>query len=365
MPELIINDEWVLKKLGYWANLARPGLIAPGFNIGWESLFSNENIQAFLKSLNISLESFEQIYDKALGLEKFISITNSRYRDHLSHSVRVAVLGHFLLKEVLFSPSQITLCEHLCEQNNLSNNDFIKSWWIASLFHDICYPISKLDSSIKSIIKQVNCVFHPYSIIQKPPVLDFMTDDKTLRDSLQTLKKNMKKSLSRGAYQDFEFALNSTINSEKMDHGVLGALFLLMLNEDKDDTTVLDATKAIALHNLKTELVFEEEPLASFLILCDEIQEWGRGVREVTGDFYSFKTRVLIKKMKFAAEDDSFSFHSTFENELDLKKTDFQTDKFDKGKHANLGRIKRKREFPTFTISYDIKGKSYQFSKTI
>lgn len=368
MFELTVNDEWVLKKLGYWANISRPERIAPGFAVSWESLFSDGRIQAFIRSLNVDPKSFGRLYEKAAELEKFIYMTNSRYRDHLSHSVRVAVLGHYLLKEApVLTSTGLNLGEYFCQHKSFGMKDLLKSWWIASLFHDICYPIANLYTSIKALIEQINDAFSPLAVIPRPPLFDFNVEAKESNDAVDILTQIMKSSLNTDAYREFETARDVTLSSEELDHGISGALFLLMLTHGKHDEALCEAAKAIALHTLKAiEVVLEEEPVAGLLILCDEIQEWGREIREANGYFYSFKTRVLIDKMKLIVEDGSLFFQSTFENELDMKRTDFRTDQFEKGKTLKLGRIKRKAGGkPSFSISYNVKGKSYQFSLSI
>jgi hypothetical protein len=65
-----------------------------------------------------------------------------------------------------------------------------------------------------------------------------------------------------------------------LDHGVLGAVNMTsrFINEPLN-IRVKNSARAIALHNQKElPIKFSEDPLAFLLVLCDELQEWGREV---------------------------------------------------------------------------------------
>lgn len=371
MFEVIIDDEWVLKKIAYWANLSRVKTIAPGFSITWDDILSNKAVQTFMKSIRMGFDTFKPLHNKALELEKFVFMTHSRYRDHLSHSIRVAALGHFLLKQVLTFPSKqmrMSLNEYFCLNKLFTPEDFTKSWWIASLFHDICYPMAKFFSSTKTLIDEMNQTFSPLAIIPSDHLFKLGINKEETEDFVDILSNIIKDSVNTGVYQKFTNILEKTLNSENPDHGILGALILLMLTQGDHDEMLMEAAKAIALHNIDgIEIVLEEQPLPGFLALCDEIQDWGREIREINGGFHSrFKTRVLVSNMKLIVDDDKLIFHSTIEDGLNFKKTGFRFEEFQKGKIRKIGRIIRKESYASsFVIHYDVKGKSYQFSLSI
>jgi hypothetical protein len=87
-----------------------------------------------------------------------------------------------------------------------------------------------------------------------------------------------------------------------MDHGVVGAVNLLRTVETPErlrknfpeDKPLVEAAKAISIHNFKDELKsvqFEDFPLTFLLILTDELQEWARPVPVPLKDTY-FTTNI-------------------------------------------------------------------------
>lgn len=85
------------------------------------------------KRLSNALTSLEQITISTRGLARKF------YRDHLNHTIRVALLGRAIGQKSPF---------------NLSSQDLDKLV-LASLFHDVAYPLADIDQSIRSSINEI------------------------------------------------------------------------------------------------------------------------------------------------------------------------------------------------------------------
>ncbi|MHA2122859.1 MAG: hypothetical protein ACW990_16800, partial [Promethearchaeota archaeon] len=111
---------------------------------------------------------------------------------------------------------------------------------------------------------------------------------------------------------------------------------------------------AIALHNFKDKLddfLFERQPLAFFLMLIDELQEWGRPIPIQIRDTY-FTTE--LKKVNLLDDIllniDEFTWYMKFKNKeaKDLMKFNFNI--FSQEKKKTFGRLTSGDFFPQTEI---------------
>lgn len=95
-------------------------------------------------------------------IDHLLYLTQKRHRDHTLHQVKVAVLGLFLLQcgvrqdETLLGFIRDVLARKYSgfdvDATELHNEDVIRCWMIASLLHDVGYPLSHLNASCQFII---------------------------------------------------------------------------------------------------------------------------------------------------------------------------------------------------------------------
>ena len=117
----------------------------------------------------------------------------------------------------------------------------------------------------------------------------------------------------------------------------------------------VEAARAIALHNFKAKLkdyVFDNQPLAFFLMLIDELQEGGRPIPVQIRDTY-FTTE--INKVNLLDEIllnlDEFNWLLQFKNQQAKKLMKFDFKFFSNEKKKTFGRLNSGESFPKTTIN--------------
>jgi len=320
---------------------------------------------------------------KALpDLEAFLYSTSVKkyYRDHTEHALRVAVLGDFLLEQDLGQGVLSGVISDLTELDKNLLKD--KYWWVTGLIHDIGYPLGKMTTAINySLVNQLlkcyptlDLEFLPFEISlswkgNQEEYLSIIEEGLSkearvlIREGVGFNKHNdISQNLHvylRNEEGHPEFNYQSDIN---LDHGVISALSLLnglgtpdeIKNNDEYEGYILTA-KSIALHNFKAQLkeyTFDSHPLAFFLMLIDELQEWGRPVPIQVRDTY-FTTE--IKKVTLVDEIvlklDEFSWLMQFKNKKAKDLMNFDFNLFSKEKEKTFGRLNRGESFSKTTIN--------------
>lgn len=241
--------------------------------------------------------------------EENAAVLVDKQRDHYVHSVNVFLLG-------LAIYSQNKKFRNIIENdfNNtpikyrIYNTDvemFLFEWGIASLCHDIGYPMEITNNQIKKFINLVS--FDEYKTDNAIPYIGFNRFDviNSLHSSkeikpLDLLSSNIHNRIGTDLFITREKLYSFLENMQKsgfVDHGFYSAIILLKwygyLIEDlydkkeKFNHPIVNSAGAILLHNyyknvLMKEpfslgnLICENHPTAYLLILCDELQEWNR-----------------------------------------------------------------------------------------
>ncbi len=320
---------------------------------------------------------------KALpDLEAFLYSTSVRkyYRDHTEHALRVAVLGDFLLEQDLGQGSLEGLISELTEIDKKLLKD--KFWWITGLIHDIGYPLGKMTTAVNySLVNQllkcyptIDLEFIPFEINlgwkgQQEEYLKILEED---------LSKEARTLIRKGAgIKDQELPPQKTQvfitqpdghpeyrykDPIQLDHGVISALSLLkglgspqeIKNNDEYNGYILVA-KAIALHNFKAQLkdyVFDEQPLAFFLMLIDELQEWGRPIPiQIRDTYFTTELKKVTLLNDLILNLDDFTWLMQFKNQQAKDLMNFKFKLFSKGKKKAFGRLISGERFPKTTIN--------------
>jgi hypothetical protein len=261
------------------------------------------------------LNCFKDLVDYNCAVDILMFLPGyKRYRGHDFHQFNVAILGLFFLQTHLKSGQ--LLGEYIAkihQEKFGSKTDVEKTWLLESLLHDHALPISDIFKTAPLIRKILNAGGirgnKPRSLI----LLNETEKKKEHRkkDPLEELQKNwlliwgnLFSPRLKNAYKEFvkedkehrSDALKKLITKElpnielggltqrELDHGVLGAANMLSLfGRPKSESTkiVENSANDIALHNLKDHQIrFKEDPLAFLLVLCDELQEWGREIAD-------------------------------------------------------------------------------------
>lgn len=213
-------------------------------------------------------------YDGRTGLPKKI-------REHYKHQYRNAYLGSILLLEydfldamtqcILMSNSMVA--SYIKSQIGLEESDIKRTlylgYFISSMFHDIGYP---LDFFMRKV-RQIHQYAPFYKIISSNVKTEFVELKAALAGSLL-----------------FELIDGERIEEKyyRNDHGCLSAISFLLnfytsgsifALDDADRCVIEISALAIYKHTDYLEnnyMIFEDDPLAYMVRLCDDLQEWER-----------------------------------------------------------------------------------------
>ncbi|MDR3063580.1 MAG: hypothetical protein LBU40_05535 [Methanobrevibacter sp.] len=250
-----------------------------------------------------------------------------KQRDHYIHSVNVFILGLAIYsqnknyRDAFIGANIDGYYEYFYETNN---EEFFYRWGIASLFHDIGYPLEIIGKQMKKFINEgINIIYKEQDVKTYLSFDDF--------DNFNTITKLDSKFpvKYRGLYPETNFIdlfkpldilahkislafddldLNSVkanldnfvnVMAENgfIDHGFYSAIlvtlyygYLIQKYNKKSEFfffPIIDSGSAILLHNYyrnvlmkgefkRGKLEVSEHPIAYLLILCDELQEWNR-----------------------------------------------------------------------------------------
>jgi len=244
---------------GYIPNIDRYGVVSDYISQLW--LDSSKNPSIFKTS-----RDFEPILKRI-----------PYYRDHFIHSFNVFTLGYYIINRT----------KAVLPSFDFKSNAFNLTWMLASTFHDVAYPMQKMENWLNELFDKflgVNPRFH-YDITQVIPMI--------YTDFLKMISRWHKQPLQGPLGTQDLLDLDWTFYDEtcaklvEKDHGVLGGLMLAHLLAVKEGFAGertwdflfnhLPACHSICVHNLSSLCIgFRKHPLAFLLILCDEMQEWGR-----------------------------------------------------------------------------------------
>jgi hypothetical protein len=307
--------------------------------------YVKESVSAFLKNENFSTacevyKSFFDCYriklegevgfidllDTLLYYEKRAATLIDKQRDHYIHSVNVFVLG----LSVYSQNKNYSSCfkDNVFDRFNYTGRfdcpreEFLFRWGIASLFHDIGYPVEIVYNQISSFMKFVTQIdgenitkpyidyknFNELNNIEKIMFKDaFVGEYKTgeigdldLYQPIDLLIHGINRGLpvNREAVKSALYGyLKKMQEIERIDHGFYSAIIILkwygfLIQKSGQSPQiffhpVLDSATAILLHNFYPHTLTKPpfnlpgldpalHPIAFLLILCDELQEWNR-----------------------------------------------------------------------------------------
>lgn len=261
-------------------------------------------------------------------------------RDHYVHSINVFIMGLSV-----YSTSEEFRQAFLRSRRDSTfgnpDEEFLYIWGLASMFHDIGYPIeisyNKIRRFLRAASYQVESKITPVPLIKGMEELMIREGD---IDSLDILAKSVSSILDI-PYDDAGSALRGyeadMYESCRIDHGYFSSLMLLkwmsnihsMYGRDAVNP-VVEASTAILMHNFHGHtftkppyglgpLGLDADPISYLLILCDELQEWNRVAYGTTvKNVYPSKSRYVISNGHMSME---------FRTSSSVMSKDFPSDK--------------------------------------
>ncbi len=303
--------------------------------------------ESFFDIYCITLEGesnpFIDLLDVLRSYEENAATLIANQRDHYIHSVNVFILGLCIYTQnsnfrAAFDATNMDKMDYPFSYDT-KHEEFFYRWGIASLFHDVGYPIEIIGKQInkflgfateidKGAIVRSHLEFENFeelnSIAEVIPKHQFIKTYYEKYDScvyidllkpIDLLSHKIHISMNIDLMEIKE-ALDSFVDnmakSGFIDHGYYSAIivlkwygFLIQSCKYKSEYffyPILDSASAILLHNYYKNVIMKSpfdkgslspytHPIAYLLILCDELQEWNR---EAYG--------ILDKKRTFAGE---------------------------------------------------------------
>ncbi|MBD3194920.1 MAG: hypothetical protein GF317_07700 [Candidatus Lokiarchaeota archaeon] len=333
------------------------------------------------KERGIDLKGILYLIKSLPDLEAFLYSTSVQkyYRDHTEHALRVAVLGDFLLEQDFGNGTLDSIISDLTSIKKRDLRD--KYWWVTGLLHDIGYPLGKMTTAVNySLLNQLlKC--YPTLDIQFSPLEIGLSWDGKMEEYLAILEHGLSKKarkfiklgvsyltekLPNPSTQTFlknkdghkEFEFNDPIN---LDHGVISALCLLNslgepeeIQKNDEYFGYIHVARAIALHNFKTKLPeynFKNSPLTFFLMLIDEIQEWGRPIPvQIRDTYFTTELKKISLLDEITLDFDDFFWYMQFKNQEAKKLMNFNFKIFANSKSEALKRIDHQDNFRETTV---------------
>ncbi len=302
-------------------------------------------------------KSFIDLLDVLRKYEESAATLIEKQRDHYNHSINVFLLGlSIYAKNKNYRNTFKTWLKGSDDKINFptEQEEFFFRWGIASLFHDIGYPVEIINNQFKSFISFISgcdekgrVLANPYlsyfdfsrinsiteldlnKFLMPTAVIDALEKEKIEKNRItDLLALNVGSSLNI-PIEDVRTTLNDFLNTMQkyqfVDHGFYSAIIIvkwfgeLMMKNNKPSNLlfehILDSAAGIYLHNAYRNvfrkkpfslpsLDAEKHPIGYLLILCDESQEWNR-------EAYGIKSKqaVFIDESNVTISEDVMNLH--------------------------------------------------------
>lgn len=291
-----------------------------------------------------------------------------KYRDHYIHQLQVFLLGLVVID---------TLGQNKKTKARKGFADL--GWLLAASFHDFAYPIQKYDDYVCRFVNRCLGTTGNWSFLGLKSDYHEQSFSSSIEHVLSSLTKcfhaeDFEGEIGMGNFNKIRQFFYHEITEVK-NHGMVASLGLIkrFMNNPKTEfsSVLLPAAVAIALHDdeicqtlhgVKTnatsecvslvqevaplrELRFEAQPLAFLLILCDNIQDWGRHYGDEKLDKQLRAANIRLKDVLF--ESDMLTIQLLFNQTRDSLQ-------FMARKHESLEMIERLLSSPDigFVIEY-------------
>lgn len=293
---------------------------------------ANKVYEAFFRAYWIGIQAndnpFLKLQQTMKKFEETAGCLIEKQRDHYVHTVFVFITGLAIFDknqnfEKKFNEYALDK-KNYPDSYNTKNEEFFYRWGLASLFHDIAYPLQiTLEQAKKyldfvwgypSNISKDSKIIMELSNFEKFINLPVIKPDPKYKDEFikkyhgykfhkdailllsQSISSNFSSDIGDISTNLYNFIENMKENNF-IDHGFYSAVIMLRWYYYLVKTTnwnpsyfyfpVVDSASAILLHNyyrhqlMKKPFNFKcmkvkNHPIAYLLILCDELQEWNR-----------------------------------------------------------------------------------------
>ncbi|MBI5665684.1 MAG: hypothetical protein HZC49_11470 [Nitrospirae bacterium] len=210
-----------------------------------------------------SVRLYEYI-NNAWETEGVLYFSRMPHRDHIFHSIDVALLGLLLLHTRSNGNDSISLIDQMAPQFDNEKSLVLANWLLAALFHDIGYSFVLYETSAKLV-----------DFFETPSLRE---GSAVIADAVNEAKRKILEDVKNR----FPDMWAGTDLPDKINHGLVSAAHLDYILRGRPHADSLHekyraAVHAIIMHDSKSSPVLcSEAPLSFLLLLCDHLQDWSR-----------------------------------------------------------------------------------------
>ncbi len=326
---------------------------------------ANEYLSYEKDDYSFAMEWVRKLWDKYFNipypdihekLEPLLKELYPKYREHFLHQFQVFLLGSIMIN-----------CLIRFGKLNVDKDTLSKGWLLAATFHDFAQAVQKYDDWNKNFFKESLKIDVLVSLELKKSYVEY-----TFSSSVEHIISSLGRCFCDFDEKDRTENYNKIRHffyhqiTDKKNHGLLSSLSLLKRFEKNGKfkngefhRVILPSATAIAIHDeeiwkalggiieesdeiewieglcaLKplSKLKLDIQPLSFLLILCDNIQDWGRHFKDTKLE-ESFRTaNVGLKSINFNGNRITIQLFVDFNsNSLDYLKYKVDTLKLVKG----------------------------------
>lgn len=261
----------------------------------------------------LSAYGIEELYKYFEQFTKFESTlygVDQYYRDHVLHPLNVWLIGLNILDDyvdvfkfrsyrdikVEKSPQAQPSWFQESNNENISSTEIAAMWTIIALTHDLGYPLEKVDR-VNYQLEQMLSQFGNIGFVRSS--FNFQSQhDYLVKHLINIISSNVLKSESKDicyTHVSPKYFAKFSKSWEMFDHGFVSGLILLrsltffletdVTSDPHSQLSYEDARQfairseilhAIAAHTAPKVYHLSANTLSFLLVLCDELQEWGR-----------------------------------------------------------------------------------------
>jgi len=279
------------------------------------------------------LENLKKFFQKYAKFESLLYGSNHSYRDHIVHVFQTWLLGVLILFNKKNQPNGDLFIKEIHvegfhqkskEHKNIPMYEALSMWTIIALCHDLGYPLQKANEIMDATNKMMESfVYNPKTSldVRFSGVQDNINDHILKFISSRMITKKVPtaedKEIFTGRVQP-KYYIKFSKSLEQYSHGIISSVILYKtlvyfletdfnINEDYyyDEAKVAqyylrrDILRAIAAHTCDEIYHMHSTTLSFLLIVCDDLQEWGRKSWEELYRGHSTDSKIITELKRF------------------------------------------------------------------
>ncbi|MBD3228696.1 MAG: hypothetical protein GF329_10975 [Candidatus Lokiarchaeota archaeon] len=258
-----------------------------------------------VQDLTDYFNDFSKFEEILFGIDEY-------HRDHTIHVFRVYLLGLYIIDKIYPGDfKDIKIGNKEKEELKIEKGEKEAIWCIIALCHDLGYPLEKIERLNEEVLKIVkyfgssNFRRIQYSlpiqgIILDEHILNFISsklNKKDISEDIQNDKNNISKVNAYNLTIQNKYKNKYSNAYEKFEHGIISCILLMknlvyfkesdyklsyneyIQSEDARQFLIRrEILRSIASHECNDIYHIYTNNFSFLLIICDEIQEWGRPI---------------------------------------------------------------------------------------